>query len=232
MDGWVRVLRPFNSISVISRRWKGEHERLCTMKRRLDSGRISPPAGFEPATPWSKVESAYRSATRTLLEEMKGCSNGPGHMTNMAAMPIYSKNLKNLLLWNQKADDLESWYVASGDRVLPSLFKWWPWLTQTYFTARSNLVPLCFGMGKGKTMDFSETIVVYDVKVDRCSQLNEYMNFFEYQRSLTFSSFFSLETASLIEANFHVEPPWDGEWKWVYKWFMSHDQDGHHAHIW
>ena len=43
---------PFNSISesVISRRWKGEHERLCAMKRRLCSGRISSPAGFEPAT--------------------------------------------------------------------------------------------------------------------------------------------------------------------------------------
>ena len=67
MDGWDRVLRPFNSISVISRRWKGEHERLCAMKRRLDSGRISPPAGFEPATPWSEVGSAKRSATRTLL---------------------------------------------------------------------------------------------------------------------------------------------------------------------
>ena len=37
MDGWVRVLRPFNSISVISRRWEGEHERLCAMKRRLGS---------------------------------------------------------------------------------------------------------------------------------------------------------------------------------------------------
>ena len=24
---------------------------------------------------------------------MKVCSNGPGHMTNMAAMPIYGKNL-------------------------------------------------------------------------------------------------------------------------------------------
>ena len=33
LDGWVRVLRPFNSISVISRWWKGEHERLCAMKR-------------------------------------------------------------------------------------------------------------------------------------------------------------------------------------------------------
>ena len=38
----------------------------------------------------------------------KVCSNGPGHMTKMATMAIYGKNLKNLLLWNQKADDLES----------------------------------------------------------------------------------------------------------------------------
>ena len=28
---------------------------------------------------------------------------------------------------------------------------------------------------KSKTMDISETIVVYDVKIGRCSQLNEYM---------------------------------------------------------
>ena len=57
---------PFNSISVILGRWKGEHEMLCAMKRRLDSEKISPPAGFEPATPWSEVGSAYRSSTRTV----------------------------------------------------------------------------------------------------------------------------------------------------------------------
>ena len=45
-----------------------------------------------------------------------------GHMTNMASMPVYGKNLKNLL-WNQKANDLESWYVLLGAQVLPSLFK-------------------------------------------------------------------------------------------------------------
>ena len=45
-------------------------------------------------------------------------SNGPGHTTKMAAMPIYGKHLKNILLWNQKADDLESWNAASGTRVL------------------------------------------------------------------------------------------------------------------
>ena len=52
---------------------------------------------------------------------MKVCSNGPGLITSMSAMPIYGKNLKNLLLWNQTADDLESWYTTSGTRVLPSL---------------------------------------------------------------------------------------------------------------
>ena len=46
-----------------------------------------------------------------------------------------------------------------------------PVMTLTYFTARSNLVPYAFVWQKGKTMDFSETIVVYDIKVCRCSQL-------------------------------------------------------------
>ena len=38
--------------------------------------------------------------------------------------------------------------------------------------ARSNLVPYAFVWEKGKAMDFSESIVVYDVKFGRCSQLN------------------------------------------------------------
>ena len=40
-----------------------------------------------------------------------------------------------------------------------------PGLTITYFMARSNLLPYAFVWEKGKTMDISETIVVYDVKV-------------------------------------------------------------------
>ena len=31
------------------------------------------------------------------------------------------------------------------------------------------MVPFAFVWEKGKTMDFSETVVVYDVKVGRCS---------------------------------------------------------------
>ena len=54
----------------------------------------------------------------------KVSSNGPGHLTKMATMPIYvKKTFKNFLPWNQKTDDLETWYAALGARVLLSLFK-------------------------------------------------------------------------------------------------------------
>ena len=48
-------------------------------------------------------------------------------------------------------------------------------LPVTYFMARSNFVPYAFVWEKVKTIDFSETIVVYDIKVGRCSQVNEYL---------------------------------------------------------
>ena len=40
-------------------------------------------------------------------------------------------------------------------------------LTTTYFMARSKLVSYAFVWEKVKTMDFSETIVVYDIKIGR-----------------------------------------------------------------
>ena len=53
-------------------------------------------------------------------EGTKDCSTGPDRMTKMA---VYGKKHKNLLLRNQKADDLEIWCAASSAQVLPSLFK-------------------------------------------------------------------------------------------------------------
>ena len=44
-----------------------------------------------------------------------------------------------------------------------------PELTLTYFMARSNLIPYAFVWEKCKIMDFSETIVVCDIKVSRFS---------------------------------------------------------------
>ena len=65
-------------------------------------------------------------------------------------------------LRNQKSDDLETLYAASGDRLLPSCSNDDPGLTVTYSMARSKLVPYVFVWEKGKTMDFAETIVDYD----------------------------------------------------------------------
>ena len=42
----------------------------------------------------------------------KVCSNGPGNMTKMVAMPIYGKTFKNLEQ-NQTADDLGTGMVCT-----------------------------------------------------------------------------------------------------------------------
>ena len=81
-------------------------------------------------------------------------SNGPSHMTKMAGMPIYGKNFKNLLLWNQKADDLETWRAALNARVLPSLFKWWPCVDLDLFYGKVKFGPLCFCRGNRYTIGF------------------------------------------------------------------------------
>ena len=90
---------PFNSISVISGRWKGEHERLCAMKCRLYSGRISPQAGFEPATRWSEVGTARKPKRRpTTLQLFSNLTRGSyGNRQNVPRIKTeqYSKYIFN-----------------------------------------------------------------------------------------------------------------------------------------
>ena len=57
------------------------------------------------------VEPSWEGGTKVYI-------NGPGHMTKMAAMPIYGKIFENILLQNQKPYDLETWHVASGIQAL------------------------------------------------------------------------------------------------------------------
>ena len=54
------------------------------------------------------------------------------------------------------------------------------------FYGKVKLVLYAFVWEKVNIMDFSETIVAYDIKVDRFIQRNEYMNLYEYQRSRSF----------------------------------------------
>ena len=113
----------------------------------------------------------------------KSLIKGLGHMTKVAAMPIYGKPIKIIFSGTKRPitlkqhQVLECYQICSNDD---------PGLTLTYFRARSNLVPYAFIREKGKPMDVSEIIVVYDVDVSRCSYLNEYMNLYEYHRARSF----------------------------------------------
>ena len=55
-----------------------------------------------------------------------------------------------------------------------------PWLNLTYFKSRSQ----AFVWDNGKTVDFSEAIVAYDIKVDLCNDIG---TFYKYQRSKLFT---------------------------------------------
>ena len=96
----------------------------------------------------------------------KVCSNGPGHMTKMAAMPIFGKNLKKSSSLEPKG--LWPWILvciircSSTNRFAQMMVLGWPcpilWQGQIWSLD-------AFVLEKGKTMDFSETIVVYDLKL-------------------------------------------------------------------
>ena len=86
---------------------------------------------------------------------------GNKSLIKMAAMPIYGKNFKKFFFSGTKR--LMTLKLGMQHPVLKCSNDD-PGLTLTYFTARSNLVPYAFVWEKGKTMDFSETIVVCDLK--------------------------------------------------------------------
>ena len=89
----------------------------------------------------------------------KICSNCPGHMTKLATMLIYGKKLKKS---SPEPNDRWPWNLVCsiGSLSTTKFVQMMTGLTLTYFTAMSNLVPNAFVWEKGKTMDFSETIVV------------------------------------------------------------------------
>ena len=86
---------------------------------------------------------------------MTVCSNGPGHMTSMTAMPIYGINLKSTIFSGTKQPMtlkvgmqhwvLEYYQVCSNDH---------PGFILSFFTARSNLVSYAFVWEKDKIMSF------------------------------------------------------------------------------
>ena len=99
-----------------------------------------------------------------------------------AAMRIYGKNLNKYPCLEQKRPitlklDIQYRLTDSSQIYLNDETG----MTLTYFTAKSYLFPYAFVWEKNKNDNF-----VYDIKVGRCSQSNEYMKYYEYQRSRAF----------------------------------------------
>ena len=79
---------------------------------------------------------------------------------------------------------LEYYRICSNDT---------PGLTLTYLTARSNLVLYAFVWKKVKTMDFSETIVVCNIKVGTHLPITRMWNRDQYRKSIRGVSGFIVE---------------------------------------
>ena len=177
--------------------------------------------------------------------ETKVCWTVPGHTTKMAAMPIYGKNLKKSS--SSEPNGQWPWNLVccmgclSTTKFVQLMTLDWPWLFYWSLT-------LLYGKKVKKKMDFSETIVVYDVKVGRGSLLNDYMNLYEYQRS---RSFIDLDPRSLRFNIFkflflflflrNCLTDWSqilcgASMGWINESLIkrsgSHDQGGRHGPIW
>ena len=63
------------SISVISEGWKGEHEKLCALKRLLGSERIPPAAGFKPGARDQKL-GVLSESYQNILKKLRDGGNG------------------------------------------------------------------------------------------------------------------------------------------------------------
>ena len=120
---------------------------------------------------------------------MKIYTNELGHMTNMAAMPIYGKILKK----SSSPEPIDWWpciVYASTTKIVQIMTLGWPWpiLHQDQFGH------IGFCMEKSENYYLLITIAALGLKVAWSIQLNEFMKLSEYQRS---RSFFDLGQRSL-----------------------------------
>ena len=80
---------------------------------------------YFPTSSLKRLDQSNQNFMWSLLGKrgQKIYKNCLGHMTNMATMPIYGKTSKNLLLQNQKSDDLKTWRAVSGTWGLQGLYE-------------------------------------------------------------------------------------------------------------
>ena len=129
---------------------------------------------------------------------------------------------------NWKADDIETWYAASGTQALPSLTKWWP-LGDLEVKVEMGSLGIWKGK-KGKTGFFWSYCSLWHQRWFMQSAKWTFINTKDEGYLLTFgprslrSSNFKILSKStrLIETELHTEEPqWDWEIK-VCSWDLGH----------
>ena len=126
---------------------------------------------------------------------MKTYTNELDHMTNMAAMPEYGKNLKK----SSAPEPIDPWpwnlvctiMYGSTTKVVQIMTLGWPWPILCQGQIWSHR--LVYGK-KWKLFIFLELIAALGLEVAWSIQLNEFMKLSEYQKS---RSFFDLGQRSL-----------------------------------
>ena len=158
--------------------------------------------------------------------------------------PYMVKTLKNLLLQNQLTNDLEFWYVALCMRVLPKLFKLWPWVDLDPFYAKVKFGHIGFCMGKSENYLFfgnycslgSQSCLKHLAKwvyeVEWVSKVKVILWFWSKVFQISKLKLVFLKNSWVIWNQNSYESLRENRNENLYKWVGSHDQHGHHAHIW
>ena len=89
-------------------------------------------------------------------------------MTKMATMPIYDKSPLKIFSKTSRLLTFER-YTASGLGPYKICLNDDPWLTLTYFRARSTFLPSAFVWESAEILDFIETIEVYELNAGTSS---------------------------------------------------------------
>ena len=109
VGAWLAILRIFNSISVISRRWTGDNEKLYAMEPRLRLERSAPRAGLEPRTILSIGQGGL---TYWATGALRHWLNWAAAQTDMAIlrsnMPVFSNDVPHLVCICRSMDWFES----------------------------------------------------------------------------------------------------------------------------
>ena len=165
-------------------------------------------------------------------------------MTNMAAMPIYGKNLKKSF----SPDPIDQWpwnlvcSIMYGSTT--KLFKLWPWVDLDLFYAKVKFGHIGFCMGKSENYLFFGNFC--SLRSQSClKHLAKWVNDVEWvsKVKVILWPWSKVTQISKLKPVFrrNIWAIWnqnsyeslrENRNENLYKWGGSHDQHGCHAHIW